>query len=175
MSRRTWISCLVGVVVFAGTAFPLSTSVAAPSAAATATSASARTALTTVEFEKKLLALTNARRKKVGCPALKANTALTKAARAHTRLMVAAGKLSHQLPREASLAKRIQKAGYKNWTAAAENIAWGAGSPASVFSMWMNSSGHRKNIERCVYRDAGFGVAYKKGAPWVTLDLGRRR
>ena len=174
MSPRAWIPLLTVLVLALTGALPVPAGTAAPAPAASTTT-SARTALTTAQFESQLLALTNARRKKVGCKTLRSSPALTKAARGHTRKMAAAGNLSHQLPGESGLAKRIQKAGYTKWTAAAENIAWGAATPKGVFAMWMNSSGHKANIQRCTYRDAGFGVVVKNGRPWVTLVLGRRR
>ena len=89
--------------------------------------------------------------------------------------MAAAQNLSHRLPREAALATRIVNAGYGRWAALAENIAWGPTTPARIYSLWINSAPHRANIDRCVYRDAGIGVSYRGGHPWVTLDLGRKR
>lgn len=176
MHRKTLISALIGLVVLGGSALPGTGAVAAASTAgATTTTASARATMTTVEFENRLLSLTNARRAKIGCGALRANTALIKAARLHTKRMVTARSLSHRLPGEPGLASRIVNAGYLNWTGAAENIAWGAATPQGVFTMWMRSSGHRANIQRCAYRDAGIGVVVVNGTPWVTLDLGRRR
>jgi uncharacterized protein YkwD len=131
--------------------------------------------LSTTDFTTRLLSLINARRHKVGCPAVKANAALTRSARTHDGLMVAARNFTHQLPHEASLAPRIVRAGYANWTALAENLAIGTGTPAGIFSIWMASTLHRQNIQRCTYRDAGIGVGYVGGQPWVTLDLGRHR
>lgn len=168
MSGRNRISLLLGVLLLGVTLVPMTAAAAAPAGPA-------RTSLTTAQFESKLLALTNARRVKIGCPKVKANTALTKAARAHSKLMAKAKNLSHQLPGEAGLAPRIVKAGYKNWAGLAENIAWGGGTPAAVFAMWMKSPMHKANIQRCFYRDAGFGVVVSGGSTWVTLDLGRRR
>ena len=176
MSSRAWVPLLTVLVLALTGALPVAAGAAAPAPNGSgATTTTARTALTTTQFESQLLALTNARRKKVGCKTLRSSPALTRAARTHTKKMAAAGNLSHQLPGESGLAKRIQKAGYTKWTAAAENIAWGAGTPKGVFAMWMSSAGHKANIQRCVYRDAGFGVVVKNGRPWVTLVLGRRR
>src|SRR5690349_19986101 len=89
MSRRTLISTFVGLVLAAGTALPVTAAQAEVAGAARVATSTvpARTALTTVEFEKRLLALTNARSTKVGYPAMNTSTALTKAARVHTRLM----------------------------------------------------------------------------------------
>lgn len=176
MHRRTWISALLGLVFIGLNGLPVTQAQAATASGgmtASTTSAS-RVTLTTAEFETRLLALVNARRKKIGCVALRANTALITAARRHTSRMAAAGKLSHQLPGEPGLARRIELAGYRNWSTAAENIAWGGSTPMSVYNMWMNSSGHRANIQRCALRDAGIGVVFKSRI-WVTMDLGRHR
>lgn len=172
MHQRTLSTALTGLLLVGLTALPGSP---AQAATATATSTSARASLTTAQFETQLLTLVNNRRKAIGCVVLRSNSYLISAARAHTRRMASAARLSHQLPGEAGLAKRIVNAGYTGWTAAAENLAWGAGTPGAVYKMWMNSSGHRANIQRCTYRDAGIGVVYSGGRPWVTLDLGRRR
>lgn len=176
MYRRTWIPALLGLVFIGLNTLPTTQAQAATasgSTAATTTSAS-RTTMTTSEFETRLLALINTRRKNIGCPALRPNTALITAARRHTRAMANARTLSHQLPGEPGLAKRIVNAGYVNWSSAAENIAWGGSTPSSVFRLWMRSSGHRANMQRCAYRDAGVGVTVS-GSTWVTLDLGRHR
>ncbi|WP_183407708.1 CAP domain-containing protein [Nocardioides marmoriginsengisoli] len=144
--------------------------------AATPAPSSDRTAsLTTAQFEARLVALTNARRKKVGCPAYKVHTALVRSSRLHTQRMVETGSFLHRVAREASLGTRISRAGYKNWKALAENIAWGKGvSPAKVFSLWVNSRPHRANLDNCKLRDLGYGVRYEGRQVWVTGDYGRR-
>lgn len=173
MYRRTWIPALLGLVLIALNTLPAAQAHAA-TATSTATTSTSRVAMSTTEFETRLLALINARRSKIGCRALRANTALVAAARKHSRAMAGAGTLSHRLPGEPGLATRIERAGYHNWSSAAENIAWGAETPQRVYTLWMNSSGHRANIQRCAYRDAGIGVVVTRRT-WVTLDLGRRR
>ncbi|MFL6156153.1 MAG: CAP domain-containing protein [Marmoricola sp.] len=152
-------------------------SVAGSATAATPASASpARTiTITTTQFQNRVLSLVNARRARVGCPALRPNAYLNRAARIHNNLMVTAHNLSHQLPRESSLAPRIVRAGYTRWRYLAENLAWGGTSPVETYRMWMASSGHRTNIQHCASRDVGVAVAYSGGRPWVTMDFGRRR
>ncbi|MCZ4499087.1 MAG: hypothetical protein JWQ74_1640 [Marmoricola sp.] len=132
-------------------------------------------ALSTSSFESQVLSLINTRRKKIGCKALTTSKALRLAARRHSNLMVKTKNLSHQLPGESGLAKRIVKAGYTRWTTLGENIAWGPKSPTQIYTMWMNSSGHRANIQKCAYRNGGVGVRYSGKNAWVTLDLGARR
>ncbi|MFL6061864.1 MAG: CAP domain-containing protein [Marmoricola sp.] len=178
MSRR--LSVLLTGLLLAGLASAPHAAVAggtAPgsSAATSGTAPGARTAaLSTAQFETRLIALTNARRAKVGCRALRTNLALISAARRHTDRMIATGSFSHQVPREAGLASRIVRAGYTPWRALAENIAWGGGqTPATMFSMWMHSAPHRANIQNCALRDIGYGVRYGGGAVWATADFGR--
>lgn len=59
---------------------------------------------------------------------------------------------------------------YAGASSLAENIAWGYGSPASVMSGWMNSSGHRNNILGGSWE---IGVGYANGNYWVQ-DFGRK-
>ena len=174
MLRR--LPLLVTGLLLAGLASAPHAAVAGGGAPSPATApSSARTAaLTTAQFESRLLALTNARRAKVGCRALRTNASLVTAARRHTERMIASGSFSHQVPRESSLSARIVRAGYTPWRWLAENIAWGGGqTPATMFSMWMHSPPHRANIENCRLRDIGYGVRYGNRAVWATADFGR--
>ncbi|MCW2787296.1 MAG: hypothetical protein JWP74_3813 [Marmoricola sp.] len=181
MSRRTRVPGLVTALLLALSALPFSGSVASAAPAprtsvGTDHARSARSAtLSTAQFEKKLLARMNTRRKKVGCGQLKANTALTKASRKHTAQMASAGELSHQLPGEPNLQTRVVNAGYKHWRALEENVAWSSGptDPLGVFHQWLSDSPHRKNIDNCAVHDAGLGVAYAQNGTWVTADFGR--
>jgi uncharacterized protein YkwD len=54
----------------------------------------------------------------------------------------------------------IDRVGYR-YCSAAENIAYASGSyatpPRTIFNLWMNSSGHRRNILGS-YRDIGIGM-----------------
>lgn len=144
---------------------------AAPAHARAAAPASA-------DFETQLLQLINKQRAKVtNCKAakLKMHSALREAARKHSARMAKKENLAHQLPGEAKLQKRVEKAGYKKWNALAENIAFDQKAPKSIFNAWMNSSGHRRNMLSCAYNEGGIGVTYKGSTAWVTLDLGHRR
>jgi uncharacterized protein YkwD len=116
----------------------------------------------------------NNRRAKIGCPRLTYNSYLAYAARQHTSRMVAAQQVSHQLSREASLASRITAAGYTPWRLLAENLAEGTRTPWSTYALWMNSPGHRANIQNCSLRNAGLGVAWYNNTSWDTIDFGRQ-
>lgn len=56
----------------------------------------------------------------------------------------------------------------KGSTAAAENVAYGPATAEEVVKMWINSSGHRKNIEGS-FNLTGIGIAEdKNGRPYYT-------
>lgn len=141
---------------------------------AVATSPAAKVSAGEAKWERKILTLTNRKRAAHDCKPLTLQKNLRKAARKHSDKMAAANTLSHQLPGEPSLGTRITRAGYTNWRAVAENVAYGYPSPASMMKAWMNSPGHRKNILNCSYRHLGVGVTVKSGVPWATQNFGRK-
>lgn len=103
-----------------------------------------------------VLALTNAERAKVGCGALKINNTLAIVAQAHAIDMAENDFFDHNSLNGASPFDRMQAAGY-NFSSAAENIAAGYSTPATVMDGWMNSAGHRSNILNCNYTEIGIG------------------
>ena len=169
MSRRTWGSSLIAMLLVALAVLPASAQSTSPETAARTTAIAAPT-----KFETELLSYLNSRRAAIGCSKLVYNAYLALASKRHNALMVRAGYLSHQYPGESSLGVRVTNAGYTGWRMLAENLAYGPTSPWGVYKVWMQSSGHRANIENCSLREAGFGMAYPDGKAWVTLDLGRR-
>ncbi|WP_405166765.1 CAP domain-containing protein [Nocardia sp. NBC_01499] len=115
--------------------------------------------------------LTNAERAKAGCPALRAESRLNRAAQAHTEDMAARGVLDHNSSK-GSPGDRIKAAGYRA-SAWAENIASGQSSASDVVGAWMRSAGHRANILNCGLRDIGVGFAKgRNGTPYWTQDFG---
>jgi uncharacterized protein YkwD len=119
-----------------------------------------------------VLRLINDRRAANGCRPLAANATLTVVAQAHSADMAAHNYFSHDSLSGQSPFDRMDAAGYR-FTAAAENIAAGQPTPASVVTAWMNSSGHRANILNCGYRETGVGYASggSYGTYW-TQDFG---
>ncbi|MEZ4223500.1 MAG: CAP domain-containing protein [Polyangiaceae bacterium] len=81
---------------------------------------------------------------------------LTNSARAHAKDMGDKGYFSHTGLDGSSPFQRMKAAGYSGSTMG-ENIAAGQGTPASVVSGWMKSSGHCKNIMNGKYKDLGVG------------------
>jgi uncharacterized protein YkwD len=116
---------------------------------------------------------------------LVADARLARAARAHSRDMVAHGYFAHVSPSGTTLRSRVARTGWMRrrpeWELA-ENLAWGTGergAPAAVVAAWMASPGHRRNILARRLRVIGIGVV--SGTPFAgsgatyTADFGTRR
>ncbi|USX52707.1 CAP domain-containing protein [Lentzea sp. HUAS12] len=151
------------------------TSLLAAAALALAATLAPQASAATVQED--VIALTNAERAKVNCPALKSNAALNTAAQRHSADMAAKNFMGHTGSDGSNLVTRIERAGYTRWTRAAENVAAGQQNAAAVVRSWMNSSGHRANILNCALRDIGVGHAYRQGTTYGhywTQDFGTR-
>jgi len=106
-----------------------------------------------------VVALVNEERALVGCAPLQVNFQLTAAAQSHTEDMAFRDYFSHTSLDGRSPWDRIRAEGYNFWSAA-ENIAAGYQTPASVMAGWMGSTGHRANILNCELEDIGVGYYY---------------
>jgi uncharacterized protein YkwD len=120
-----------------------------------------------------ILCLLNSERASKGLPALRANGALRRAARAWANRMVAARFFAHEAGRS-TVQSRIKRTGYirGRWSLG-ENIAWGSGAlatPQAIVNGWMHSPGHRANILHGAFKDIGIGI--KLGAPGQGLSGG---
>jgi uncharacterized protein YkwD len=110
--------------------------------------------------------LINKERTARGLNKLHADDALALAAKRHAKDMVARKFFDHVSPGGATPKDRIVKAGYGNFVALGENIAWGSGSlgtPRQIVRSWMRSPGHKENILKRSFKDFGIGVA--RGVP----------
>ncbi|MFI9400640.1 CAP domain-containing protein [Nocardia sp. NPDC052316] len=118
-----------------------------------------------------VVSLTNNERAKAGCPALKVESRLTRAAQGHSEDMAAGGFMDHNSSK-GDPGDRIRATGYRAQTWA-ENIAAGQRSASEVVNAWMNSAGHRANILNCGLRDIGVGYAKSgNGTPYWTQNFG---
>lgn len=125
--------------------------------------------------EKKMLDLHNKTRAQRGLPRLCVHPALQRAARAHSKEMIAQDRFAH-----GNVGERLRKFGYR-WSTYGENILYDPGSRDSVeslFKVWMNSSGHRANILDKDFREIGIGASsgeYRgdRATMW-TVDFGDR-
>ena len=121
--------------------------------------------------------LTNAERSRAGLPAFSVSSPLTRAAQIHAEQMASLGQMSHVLPgaRYPEPADRLSAVGYQ-WSAYAENVAYGQGSAAGVLDSWMDSSGHRANILNASLTQLGTGYARDAaGRPYYVQVFGRPR
>ena len=138
-------------------------------------------------YENRVLKLHNEAREKRGLKALCVHSALTDAARAHTKEMLAKDYTSHDSFNGETVKERLHRFGYTSegysYYLYGENIAWGCGSygsPESMFKWWMHSSEHRSNILKKSFREVGIGVltgTFKScsQATVYTVDFGVRR
>ncbi|MFZ5923265.1 MAG: CAP domain-containing protein [Chloroflexota bacterium] len=127
------------------------------------------------DFEAEVIALFNAERAKVGAAPLAANARLAVSSQRHSNDMACNSFFDHTGSDGSAPWDRMTQAGY-TWIMAAENIAAGYSTPASVVAGWMASNqGHREAILNPDYEDVGIGYAYKSGSPWGhywTADFG---
>ena len=113
------------------------------------------------DYAEQVVALVNQHRAGLGLPALRTSAALQDAAVWKARHMAAYGYMTHDDPAPPSARtwyQRVQACGYTRG-GAGENIAYGYASPQAVMTGWLNSPGHRANIENASYRVLGVGAA----------------
>lgn len=103
------------------------------------------------------VSLMNDHRTSVGCEPLAWNPQVAQVALAHSRDMVERDFFSHTNPDGASPADRLDQDGVE-FRRMAENIAWGHPTAEAVLAGWLNSSGHRRNIEDCRLTEHGVGL-----------------
>lgn len=117
------------------------------------------TASTATGFEADILALINKHRRARGLAALQTHPAMTEEARRHSMAMatnrVAFGHAGF------NIRSKIVQSKIPGTNAVAENVAYGSNSAKEVVDGWLNSSGHKKNIEG-KYKYTGIGVARDK-------------
>ena len=98
------------------------------------------------------------------------NDVLAAAALEHSQDMSTTGNFSHNSSDGTSFSNRITAAGYTNWRALGENIAYGYTTEQDVFNGWIKSEGHCKNIMNASFKEMG---AAKVGTYW-TQDFGAK-
>lgn len=108
------------------------------------------------DLEAKMLELVNEERAKEGLPALAADTALTRVARAHSQDMFARGYFAHVSPDGVTPAERVRGAGIR-YLITGENLALGPTLNICHTGL-MNSPGHRANILHKSYGRLGIGI-----------------
>jgi uncharacterized protein YkwD len=126
------------------------------------------------DYAARVLELVNAHRAAVGAQALKTSPTLAAAAVWKALHMARYGYLGHSDPAPPvarTTGERIAACGYPSaWWG--ENIAYGYATPEAVVQGWLNSSGHRANIENASYRVIGIGAASSGGPIFWAQDFG---
>ena len=114
-------------------------------------------------YADQVLALVNQHRTAMGLTALVVSPSLTRSASWKSLHMARYQYLAHDdpgPPAARTTGDRLQACGYPadsvGW---GENIAYGFATPDVVMNGWLNSAGHRANIENASYRAIGIGVA----------------
>lgn len=98
---------------------------------------------------------------------------LQKIARSHSGDMVRRNYFDHYTKgSRKSPAERAKSAGY-NYRYLGENIGHGLG-PDAMFSAWMKSDDHRRNILNGKFHEIGIGAAGKGNHTTYTVDFGTR-
>lgn len=119
------------------------------------------------EFEAEVIELANASRAEEGLEPLECDVDMTIAARLHSQDMCDQGYFSHNSLDGRTPWERMRAQGVR-FGRAAENIARGQRTPASVHGSWMNSPGHRANILTRGLRRIGVGHVACGGGPYWT-------
>ena len=121
------------------------------------------------EAEWQLVQLTNQARAQHGLPPLHQDFRLQAAARTHTSLMALQKTLSHQLPGESVLVKRVELSG-AYFDVIGETAAFNYTANAAQAS-FMHSPPHRRIILEPQYDAVGVGVVKHDGIVWMTEDF----
>ena len=102
--------------------------------------------------------LVNAHRQARGCAALAWLQPAAAAAQAHSADMARRRYFDHASPEGQQPAQRLTARGV-SWRMVAENIAWTPEQSArQTLRGWLNSSGHRRNLDNCGYTHHGIGL-----------------
>lgn len=104
-----------------------------------------------------LMEIVNRYRRSKNLPSLTWHARAAAVAQAHSEDMARRGYFSHENPDGETPFDRMQEAGIR-YRAAAENIAEGQETADEVFRSWVNSPGHRRNLDNPAYTHHGIGL-----------------
>jgi len=116
-------------------------------------------------IEDDLNKLTNDHRASLGLAALVHVPAVRETARAHSKHMAVHGFYAHVNPEGDDVGDRLTAVGY-SWRSAGENLVVDRDSAQAAFQAWLDSPGHRANLEKAKWREAGMG--YWRGGSYGT-------
>lgn len=119
-----------------------------------------------------LVAAVNRHRSSIGCSSLQWHGRLAEVAQSHSEDMAHRSFFGHVNPDGESPFDRMRRAGIRWVGPAGENLARADGSPGDVLRMWLESEGHRANVEDCRY---GFHAVGLSDGYWTHLFLSEPR
>lgn len=108
---------------------------------------------------------TNTYRGTVGCGPLTWRSDVAAVAQGHSEDMVARDYFDHYTPEGESPFHRLTTAGI-TYSLAAENIAYGYPTASAVLQAWLDSPGHKSNLDNCALTEHGVGL---EGTHWTHL------
>lgn len=105
-------------------------------------------------IENEIATLINAHRAQNGMQPLNIYNIVSSEADTHTNYMVETGQVNH-----ANFGRRHQNlVNFAGAKSVAENVAYGYSSAEAVVNAWLNSEGHRENIENADFTDFGIST-----------------
>ena len=122
-------------------------------------------------YEQEVIRLVNEIRVQNGLKTLSEDWELSRVARFKSQDMKENQYFSHTSPVYGSPFEMMKNFGL-TYQSAAENIAKGQKTPQAVVNVWMNSSGHRKNILNASFTRIGVGYV-KEGNYWTQMFIGK--
>jgi uncharacterized protein YkwD len=110
----------------------------------------------------------NHQRHSAHVPHLYYDAQLQSAAQSHAEHMARTQQMSHDenVSGHRTVGDRARRAGY-TWSTVGENVAAGQKTVSEVMSGWMNSPGHRHNIQNGNFRNIGGGCCQR--CKWCIL------
>jgi uncharacterized protein YkwD len=120
--------------------------------------------------EDSVASLVNLERARAGLAALRADSRLRQAARAHSKDMARRDFCAHVSPDGTTPVDRMRLAGYPE--PGAENVARGQMTSREVMQAWMASPGHRENVMNPAFTTVGVGAYFGPGGPCWTQNFG---
>ena len=120
-----------------------------------------------------VLTLVNQHRASIGIGSLSSDGALTRSAQWKSMNMAGTGYFSHTDPNGRQPGQRLVDCGWPANLGWGENIAGGYSTPDQVMAAWLQSPGHKANIENPSYSTIGVAVASGPQGIFWTQDFGQ--
>lgn len=124
---------------------------------------------TTKSWTEEFVDLVNAHRSSIGLRTLIHNDGMADIARGHSEDMASGRVAFGHTGFSARCSEARSVLGGGNWCA--ENVAAGQKTPQAAFTSWMNSSGHRANIESSKATHMGFGYAKNSSGKYYWTQI----